>query len=141
MLDMINYTISKNTIVAEIEVSQRCALPKHFCKALCPGWADGIGAEIEVNQRSALCQHSCKALCPSIADQIGTEIEVSERCALPQHSCKTFCPTLADIIEAEIEVSQRCSLLHCCKPPARIGIVNRLRSYRGGHDFVTKDLC
>jgi hypothetical protein len=41
-----------------------------------PNSADVIGAEIEVSQRCALCKHSCKALCPACSDQIPAEIEV-----------------------------------------------------------------
>jgi hypothetical protein len=41
-----------------------------------------IAAEIQVSQRCALRQHSCKALCSSITDAIEAEMEVSQRCAL-----------------------------------------------------------
>jgi hypothetical protein len=61
---------SADVIGAEIEVSQRCALPQHSCKALRPAWSDQIVADIEVSQRCALTQHSCKALCPGWSDLI-----------------------------------------------------------------------
>ncbi len=48
--------------------------------------ADVIAAQIEVSQRCALPQHSCKTFCPACAYLIPAAIEVSERCALPQHS-------------------------------------------------------
>jgi hypothetical protein len=70
---------SADVIVAEIEVSQRCALRQHSCQALCPCWSDVIAVEIEVSQRCALRQHSCEPACPSIADPIDAEIDVSER--------------------------------------------------------------
>ena len=44
-----------------------------------PNSADVIAAEIEVSQRCALPQHSCKTLCPSLADLIVEKIEVSQR--------------------------------------------------------------
>ena len=40
-----------NTIVAEIEVSQRCALRQHSYKTLCPSFAGANAADIEVRQR------------------------------------------------------------------------------------------
>ena len=43
-----------DVIVAEIQVSQRCALPEHSCQPLCSSIADPIATEIEVNQRWAL---------------------------------------------------------------------------------------
>jgi hypothetical protein len=101
---------SADAIEAEIEVSLRCALPQHSCKALCPGWSDAIVAEIEVSQCCALRQHFCKTLCPGIVDFIVAEIEVSQRWALPQHSCKTICPDWTDLIIPESEVRQRCAL-------------------------------
>ncbi len=54
----------------ELKVSQRCVLPQHSCKALCPVWSDAIAAEIEVIQRCPLRKNSCKPLCPDIADLI-----------------------------------------------------------------------
>jgi hypothetical protein len=63
---------SADVIVAEIEVSQRWALPQHSGKLLCPACLYPIAAEIEVSQRCALRQHSCKTLCPSIVDPIKT---------------------------------------------------------------------
>ena len=67
---------SADVIGAEIEVSQRCALPQHSCKALGPVWSDfPIASEIEVSQRCALRQHSCKALCPACCNVIADEIE------------------------------------------------------------------
>ena len=51
-----------------------------------PDSADVIAAQIEVSQRCALPQHSCKTFCPACAYLIPAAIEVSERCALPQHS-------------------------------------------------------
>jgi tRNA pseudouridine55 synthase len=49
---------SADFIVAEIEVSQRCALRQRSCKPLCPVCEDMIVAEIEVSQRWTLHQHS-----------------------------------------------------------------------------------
>ncbi len=72
-------------IVAEKEVSQRCALLKRSCQTPCL-----IYAEIEVSQRCALRQHSFKTLCPAISNVIGTEIEVHQRSALRLHSYKTL---------------------------------------------------
>ena len=60
--------------------------------------ADLIVADIEVSQRCGLCQHSCKALCPDCSDQIAADIEVSQRCALHQHSGKALCPDCSDLI-------------------------------------------
>ena len=37
-----------------ISLLESCALSKHSCKALCPGWSDAIAAEIEVTHRCAL---------------------------------------------------------------------------------------
>jgi hypothetical protein len=45
--------------------------------------ADVIVAEIEVSQHCALPQNSCKPLCPRIDDSIAAEIEMSQRCVLP----------------------------------------------------------
>jgi hypothetical protein len=52
--------MSLASIVAEIQVSQRWALPKQSCKILCLGGSDIILAEIEVSQRRALRQHFCR---------------------------------------------------------------------------------
>ena len=82
---------SFDLIVPEFEVSQRCALRQHSCKALCPACTNPIAVEFEVSQRWALPQHSCKTLCPSIADVIAAEIEVSQRSEMCQHSCKAPC--------------------------------------------------
>jgi hypothetical protein len=49
---------SVDVIVAEIEVSQRCALRQHSCKPLCPGCLHVIPAEIEVSQRCAFSTFS-----------------------------------------------------------------------------------
>jgi len=51
---------------AEIEVSQRCALRQHSCKALCPCPSDLIGCQIEAS--AAHCASTCKALCPCPSD-------------------------------------------------------------------------
>jgi len=48
--------------LAKIKVIQRCALPQHSCKTLCPGVAEIIEAEMDVSQRSALPQHSQASL-------------------------------------------------------------------------------
>jgi hypothetical protein len=46
-----------DAIAEEFEVSQRWALPKHSCKTLCPVWSDLIVAELKVSQFCALRQH------------------------------------------------------------------------------------
>jgi hypothetical protein len=52
-----------------------------------PDSFDSIAAEIEVSQHCALPEHSCKTFCPSLVYAIVVEIEVSQRCAIRQHSC------------------------------------------------------
>ncbi len=75
---------SADVIAAEIEVSQRCALRKHSCQALCLGWPDPIETEIEVSERWALRQHSCKALCVlSVCSLLC--------CLLPSRVCSLSC--------------------------------------------------
>jgi hypothetical protein len=92
-------------IVAEVEVSQRCALRQHSCKALCPSIADPIVPEVDVSQRCTLPQHSCKHLCPVCSNFIATEMKVHQLPALSQHSCKPLCPGCFEIqIGAEIKV-------------------------------------
>jgi hypothetical protein len=53
--------------------------------ALCPVCSDQIVAEIVVSQRCALRQHSCKILCSISADQIVSEFEVSQHLNWPRH--------------------------------------------------------
>ena len=47
------------TIVAEIEVSQRCELRKHSRQPLCPYMTDVVVAEIEANLKTS-CTSSCR---------------------------------------------------------------------------------
>jgi hypothetical protein len=87
------------------EVSKRCGLRQHSCKALCTAWPDPIAAEIEVSQRCDLCQHSNKTLCPRWSEihEIAVKIEVHQLPALSQHSCKLlrilFCHVSARQLE------------------------------------------
>ena len=64
MLEQCRALVHLDLSEAEIEVSQRWALPQHSCKTLCPSMADVTVTDIKVHQRWALCQHSsCKPLC------------------------------------------------------------------------------
>jgi len=58
-------------IAAEIEMSQRWAA------RLATPPIDYNIAEIEVSERSALPEHSCKTLCPACSNAIVGEIEVN----------------------------------------------------------------
>ncbi len=71
--------------------------------------ADVIEAEIEVSQRWALPQHACKLLCPAFADLIASEMEVSQRCALRKHSCKPLCHACPKMIACPNMISARLS--------------------------------
>ena len=91
-------------------MSQRCAQWKH---SRYPGT---VLAQIEVSKRCALRQQSCKPLWSDCCSKIILrEIEVEKRCALPKHSCKPLCPAISNMIAMEIELDKSWTLLqHCC---------------------------
>ena len=79
ILDRSRYGLSRNEVLDEIKVSQRCSLSEHSGNPLCPSSIDLVITEIKVRQRCALRQHSSKVLGPTCLNVIAVEMEFDQR--------------------------------------------------------------